>query len=134
MKHKGQIASYWKMSTLVMGLSALVLVTLAAYAPGYAAAADISLPVADSEQAGTHCSEAVTQGDPGRSYGTFTSCWTDLADQAGVADPNMVALDRNYGTFTSVWADAADQAGVADPNVVALDRNYGTFTSMWTDF
>ena len=119
---------------LFVGLSALVLLTLAAYAPGSVSAADISLSATDPEQVGTHCSEAATQGDSDRNYGTFTSCWTDVADQASVADPNVVALDRNYGTFTSVWTDNVDQATVADPNAVALDRNYGTFTSVWTEF
>jgi hypothetical protein len=134
MNRKGQTANRWKMPALVISLSALALVTLGAYAPGYAAAADISLSAADPEQVSTHCSEAVTEGDLDRNYGTFTSCWTDFADQASVADPNDVALDRSYGTFTSVWTDFADQASVADPNDVALDRNYGTFTSVWTDF
>jgi len=132
MNRKGQTANRWKMSALVMGLS--VLVALAAYAPGYVAAADISLSAADPEQVSAYCSETVTQEDADRNYGTFTSCWTDFADQASIADPNVVALDRSYGTFTSVWTYAANEAGMADPNVVALDRNYGTFTSLWTNF
>jgi hypothetical protein len=132
MNHKVQTANRWKMSALVVGLAALV--ALAAYAPGYVAAADISLSVADPEQVSAYCSEAVTQENADRDYGTFTSCWTDFADQASIADPNVVALDRSYGTFTSVWTYAANEAGMADPNVVALDRNYGTFTSLWTNF
>jgi hypothetical protein len=121
------------MSALVISLSALVLVTLAAYAPGYAAAADISFSAADPELVGAHCSDAITEGDLDRNYGTSAGCWTDDADQAGVADPNVVALERSYGTFTSAWTYNADQARMADSNVVALDdRNYGTFTSAWT--
>mgnify|MGYP001819585790 CR=1 FL=1 len=122
MNRKEQTASRWRMSALVISLSALVLVTLAAYAPGYAAAADISFSAADPELVGAHCSDAITEGDLDRNYGTSAGCWTDDADQAGVADPNVVALERSYGTFTSVWTYDADQARVGDSNVVAVDE------------
>jgi hypothetical protein len=103
MNHKEHTTNRWKMSALVMGLSALVLLTLAA--PGGVAAADIALLASDSELVGAPCSDAVSEIELDRNYGTFAGCWVEYVDQASVADPNVVALDRNYGTFTSVWTD-----------------------------
>jgi hypothetical protein len=139
---KGQsVGRRSRMVTLVVGLSALVIVAFVAIALGTMAAADTRTAAIDHEV------------DPNqvaldRNFGTFSGLWSGYLDRAVAADtgsgnidravvtdPNQVALDRNFGTFSGLWTGYLERAVAADPNQVALDRNFGTFTSVWyTDF
>jgi hypothetical protein len=141
---KGQsVGRRSRIVTLVVGLSALVMVAFAVIALGTMAAADTR----------TGYLERAVVTDPNqvaldRNFGTFSGLWTGYLDRAVAADtgtgtidravatdPNQVALDRNFGTFSGLWTGYLERAVAADPNQVALDRNFGTFTSVWyTDF
>jgi hypothetical protein len=103
MNYRRQATNGWKMSALVMGLLALVLVSFGAYAPGDVAAADIAILADDPVLMGNH-----TRSE--RMYGTWAGVWTDYLDQAVIVDSNLMELDRNYGTWAGVWTDYLDQA------------------------
>ncbi len=127
MNYRGQATNRWKMSALVIGLLALVLVSFGAYAPGDAAAADIAILADDPVLMGNHMGS-------NRNYGTWAGAWTAYLDQVATVDSNLIELDRNYGTWAGVWTDYLDQAATADPNLMELDRNYGTWAGVWTDY
>jgi hypothetical protein len=141
-----------RMSTLVIGLSALVMAILVVFAPGTVAAADIAFVAENPKVMGTHCPDAATAIELDQNYGTFSGCRTDLADHIVSANPDQTALelelsgrfgrDRSYGTFVGVWTDPVDREATANPDQTALelelsgrfgrDRSYGTFVDAWT--
>lgn len=143
-----QTTSRWRMSANVASLSALLLLTLAAFAPGYAAAADIAPLEAEPKISETHCTSVdaettnLNRDDCLHSSAASSSALTSshagvsthYADYAAVADPYIVALGRDYGTFTAVSTHYADYRAVADPKVVALGRDYGTFAVVSTHY
>ncbi len=111
MNRKGQTTNRWKMSALVISLLALVLVTLAAYAPANVAAADIAFLADGPKLMASYCSDAVAEQELDRNYGTFAGCWTVNADHVATDNPNLIELDRYYGTFSGLWADYIDRFG-----------------------
>jgi hypothetical protein len=127
--YKGQTTNRWKMSALVISLSALVLVTLAAYAPADVAAADIAFSADSPMLVADHCSDAVTDTELDRTYGTFAGCWYTTADHMAATN-----LDRTYGTFAGVWTGYLDRVVTVDANLIEVDRNYGTFAGVWTGY
>jgi hypothetical protein len=140
------------MSTLVIGLSALVMAMLAAFAPGTVAAADTAFVAEKPNVMGTHCSDAPTAIELDRNYGTSSGCWTEFEDHIVSANPDPTGLalelsgrfgrDRSYGTFVAAWTDPVDHVATANPDQTALelelsgrfgrDRSYGTFVGAWT--
>lgn len=141
MNYKGQTTNRWKMSALVVSLSALVLVTLAAYAPADVAAADIAFLADSPMPISDLCSDSVAEKELDRSYGTFAGVWTGYldcvaAEQSAVslaANPEPAVADRNYGTYAGVWTGYANQVITANSNP-ELDRNYGTYAGIWTGY
>jgi hypothetical protein len=140
---KGQsVGRRSRMVTLVVGLSALVIVVFAAIALGTMTAADT----------GTGTIERAVAPDPNqvaldRNFGTFSGLWsgylerevaadtgTGTIERAVAPDPNQVALDRNFGTFSGLWSGYLEREVATDPNRVALDRNFGTFSGLWTGY
>jgi hypothetical protein len=106
-KGKGQVVALWRMSALVLGLSALVLVTFAA--PSGVAAADITFLAADSKLAGTHCPDAAV-GALNANHGTLSSCWSEI-----MADnPELMAASRYVASAVSSAVPATDAALLAD--------------------
>ncbi|MEJ2558567.1 MAG: hypothetical protein P8186_20605, partial [Anaerolineae bacterium] len=112
---KGQsVGRRSRMVTLVVGLSALVMVAFAAIALGTMAAADT----------GSATIERAVVTDPNqvaldRNFGTFSGLWAGDLDRAVAADAGSATIDL---------------AVVTDPNQVALDRNFGTFSGLWTGY
>ncbi len=126
-KGKGHAVGRWpRMSTLVIGLSALVMATLAAFAPGTVAAADTAFVAENPKVMGALCSDAPTAIELDRNYGTFSGCWAEFADHIVSANPDQTALelelsgrfgrDRSYGTFVDAWTGQLDHEAAANPD------------------
>jgi hypothetical protein len=149
----GHAVGHWlRVSTLVIGLSALVMAMLAALASGTVAAADTALVAENPNVMGTHCSNAPTAIELDRNYGTFSGCWAEFADHIVSTKPDQTGLelelagrfgrDRSYGTFVGAWTGQVDREATANPVQTALelelsgrfgrDRSYGTFVAAWT--
>jgi hypothetical protein len=146
------VGHWLRVTTLVIGLSALVMAILAAFAPGTVAAADIAFVAENPKVMGAHCSDAPTAIELDRNYGTFSGCWAEFADHIVSANPDQTGLElelsgrfgrgRSYGTFVDAWTDPVDHEATVNPDQTALelelsgrfgqDRSYGTFVDAWT--
>ncbi len=128
-ERKGQSVGRWpRMFTLVVGLSALVMLVVAAVAFRTTAAAEPAIVVTPPNLVTTPCWAAANETALDRNYGTFAGCWQNLVT---AANPDLAELDRDDDTFADLRIDYVDHEVAADPDQTALDRNYGTFISVW---